>query len=216
MDTREPELSQGDIAYHLQDMLLSRLEHIHGLHENPSLARKKGPSLDVIEAFARRHPRRVLASKSGETYLERFALAASDDMMAMINKVFTAPASDGLDVVRVPRGGVYLHRIVTPDPGELLHNHPWFATSLILTGGYEEAFAQAKGSSYGDVAVWKLISGDVNFLKPWTCHRINAVERDTWTLFAVWERTAPWGFYPIRDGRPTYVHHNDLPPEDFR
>src|SRR5688500_6187293 len=50
----------------------------------------------------------------------------------------------GIDVLPF---GVYVHRILAPDPGLDLHDHPWPFVTLILRGGYVEEVADARQAS---------------------------------------------------------------------
>lgn len=47
-----------------------------------------------------------------------------------------------LMLVRLPWVGVYLHVIRRPDWAHCQHDHPWPFTTIILSGGYEEAIGE--------------------------------------------------------------------------
>ncbi len=113
--------------------------------------------------------------------------------------------------------GLYLHRIVAPDPGIDLHDHPWPFVSLILWGGYTEEVAEARdapalaklaehnevirevvtgqrrSSQRGDEREWRC--GSVHRMPLTIAHRITAVEPHTWTLVLRGRKSRSWGFY---------------------
>ena len=108
------------------------------------------------------------------------------------------------------RFGVYVHRIVEPDPGLDLHDHPWPFVSLILSGGYEEeaidsreaprwaAVAEAFGPRpRGWLRVWGRWS--VHRMPLTIAHRITVVRPHTWTLVLRGRKSRSWGFY-LPDG----------------
>lgn len=88
--------------------------------------------------------------------------------------------------------GVFLHRIDSPDPGEKLHDHPWWFASLILRGGYSEVRSLTR--AYAPIQVirnrWSLRS-----LRLDECHRIINVEPGTITLVIRGPKVRHWGFY---------------------
>ena len=82
---------------------------------------------------------------------------------------------------------IRLHHIRRPDFGSHLHNHPWNARTLILSGGYteERPFEITTERQAGDTAV---IGRD-------TFHRVCAVEPGgAWTVVIIWPRRYGWGF----------------------
>lgn len=85
---------------------------------------------------------------------------------------------------------LYLHRIAQADSDRHLHNHPWkWARSLILSGGYLEAYQDGVASAW----TWRT-PGKVVKLGSSLYHRIALVEPGTWTLFLTGPRTQSWGF----------------------
>lgn len=114
------------------------------------------------------------------------------------------------------RGGVYLHNIGEPDPGQDLHDHPYNFWSVILSGGYDE-WVNSKYTAIFDakqnVRWWKEYdwTGPLNpprrgkFItrRRWSvhhmdtdhCHRIGGVDDRTWTLVIRGPRKQEWGFY---------------------
>lgn len=107
----------------------------------------------------------------------------------------------------------YLHRFVSADREEHVHNHPWgWGRALVLSGGYDEEVATdlcPRASESGCVTVtrrvrwWNRVDGS-HF------HRIANAERGTWTLFFHGPRTAlrsgmagiwkGWGFLERQGG----------------
>ena len=88
---------------------------------------------------------------------------------------------------------VYLHRFVGCDGDPELHDHPWNALSIVLSGSYIEL----RGRLDGDVGIakrrvmvkfWNWISAD-------SMHRITSCEPETWTLFMHRPRVKGWGFF---------------------
>ena len=70
----------------------------------------------LCERLAARLPVQRISGHDGSTYLERYTL------------LNLGPT----------RGRVYLHRFLRGDEDRELHNHPWYAISLILVAGYLE------------------------------------------------------------------------------
>ncbi len=119
------------------------------------------------------HATVITRGNRGEPYLERFSVRAKPD-----------------GDQRYP-WGVYLHHFLVDDDYEL-HNHPFQAASLILTGGYTET--RIVDGKY----IWReLRPGMINRLGPDTMHRVDLLDpkRGAWTLFFYWGRTPSWGFW---------------------
>lgn len=96
---------------------------------------------------------------------------------------------------------VWLHHFVRDDQERHVHDHPWSAVSVVLTGGYREEL----GEVAGDRMVMRereLRAGQVNVIKATTRHRIASVRPHTWTLMLVSKRHGRgWWFYqPRPDG----------------
>ena len=85
----------------------------------------------------------------------------------------------------------FLHRIVRPDDGRDLHNHPWDFSTKILSGGYLEEF--------DGIAPHRVFAGEYRSRWHSTFHRIAAVDPETWTLVTTGPRINDWGF--LVDGR---------------
>lgn len=114
----------------------------------------------------------------------------------------------------------YLHRFIATDESEELHDHPWSAYSLILTGRYTEERLLHLCTLYGPALILRRFrAGCINRLKSCTAHRILYVQPETWTLFVhpALEYKG-WGFYrteahPLRPHVYTYTttYHQPLP-----
>lgn len=94
---------------------------------------------------------------------------------------------------------VYLHRFVSADGDRFLHDHPFRALSLVLSGGYVEERLQAL-----DLPRPLVCRREVrwfNCLAPSAFHRIARVRPGTWTLFIHSPHRKAWGFLmPSSDG----------------
>ena len=110
--------------------------------------------------------------------------------------------------------GVYVHRIVAPDPGLDLHDHPWPFVSLILRGAYVEQYADAREAArlaaFAEDPARPAGTGNRGRLRTWgrwsvhrlpltIAHRIAVVEPHTWTLVLRGRKSRSWGFY-LPDG----------------
>lgn len=93
---------------------------------------------------------------------------------------------------------LYIHRYVQAD-AEDLHCHPWANGSLIITGWMAE---QTEGGQ-----TFMRHPGDIVIRAAHETHRIVDVEPGTITLFGTAPKVREWGFWPIVDGEPTFVHH---------
>ncbi len=125
----------------------------------------------------------------GEPYLERF--------------VFRSRGS----AFRKQTWGVYLHHFLVDDDHEL-HNHPFHAASLILTGGYIETRLGVDGVR----RVRVLRPGMINRIRPETFHRVDLRNPDAgaWTLFFYWDRKPSWGFWnPLTQRYTEWRAHRD-------
>lgn len=106
----------------------------------------------------------------------------------------------------------YLHRFVSSDSEEHLHNHPWrYGAALILSGGYteERAFDICPHVAGSGCLTQKVRRGWYNRVDGNTIHRIMDALPGTWTLFvhgpratvdvevagAIRKLTKGWGFF---------------------
>jgi len=93
-------------------------------------------------------------------------------------------------ILKIKGRSVYLHRFWDSDPGNDLHDHPWYNISIVLKGEYIEHLQD--GSSIRRKA------GDICFRTARTAHRIEIEpgwEGKVWTLFLTGKRYRQWGFY---------------------
>lgn len=112
-------------------------------------------------------------------------------------------------LIETPLGGIMLHCHHGPDPGRVLHDHPWPFASLILRGGYVEEVADARdapalaqmaenhpapGRYYGS-RHWRR-RGSLHAIPITAAHRIvMLLHNPTWTLVLHGRRRRGWGFY---------------------
>ena len=82
---------------------------------------------------------------------------------------------------------VRMHHIMRPDEDRHLHDHPWDARSILLTGWYSET--REDGTRVR-------IAGDTYALKHGEFHRINDVDQVTgvMTIFITYRYRGTWGF----------------------
>lgn len=110
-------------------------------------------------------------------------------------------------LVQTPWFGVYLHRIQRPDGDRYLHDHPWSFVSLILWGGYREAYLDQADAAFTPDRPrnrW-LRAGTMHRMGRGSFHAIRRLLRvPTWTLVLVGPRRHGWG-YLTDDGR--WVSH---------
>jgi hypothetical protein len=88
--------------------------------------------------------------------------------------------------------GVYLHHFLVDDDKEL-HNHPWSAVSLILSGGYLEERMREDGCRY----FRRLLPGKFNRIRPNDFHRVELLDqkKGCWSLFFYGSKVQSWGFW---------------------
>lgn len=95
---------------------------------------------------------------------------------------------------------VYLHCFHRPDADRWMHNHPWSARGLILTGGYIELRYPQHPSRSHNVLQRTLRPGSFQKFDEDTYHNIVTLLDDVvWTVLATGTRTQGWGFWdPVR------------------
>lgn len=112
-----------------------------------------------------------------------------------------------LRIIQTPWFGIYLHKLCSPDPRDILHDHPWPFTSFVLKGGYVEF---VPGPYYAKSRHVKRVNVKrFNNSYHWIA---DLDSTPTWTLVFVGRRRRVWG-YLDRDGKRTpYNEHenNDL------
>jgi hypothetical protein len=112
-------------------------------------------------------------------------------------------------IFQCPWFGVFIHKIMLPDPDRGLHDHPWPFGCFILKGGYVEAFKPGAPWPTSDW-VWRTGWG---WARRWHTMRRGEFHRitrllgvPTWTLIFVGRRQGDWG-YLTPDG---WVSHEDF------
>ena len=100
---------------------------------------------------------------------------------------------------------IWLHRFVSEDAERTVHNHPWTALSVILTGGYSEEVARRALAPSNDKRHYRfvlnysyhdLIAPSINLITAKHMHRIVSVMPNTWTLMLVGKRHGRgWSFF---------------------
>ena len=109
-------------------------------------------------------------------------------------------------IFKNPLFGVYVHRMVRPDPYRDLHDHPWSFISISLSGGYRERYspggrgvvptgAARQGTrlnTYGTKDAQR-----VHFMSAYDWHLIDRIiGKESWTLLlrGPKKRHKGWGF----------------------
>ncbi|MBA1280251.1 hypothetical protein [Stutzerimonas stutzeri] len=111
-----------------------------------------------------RHIQKTMPDGSQAAYLERYSL------------------------VRTKPLAVYLHHFVDHDQDTELHDHPWTAASLVLTGSYIERRLLPGLKTYER----RIRFG--NWIRPDCFHMITEAQVGTWTLLIRFKKTKGWGF----------------------
>lgn len=148
---------------------------------------KAGLISRAIQKFASylpvRHIRKKMPDGSEAAYLERYSL------------IRTRPFS------------IYLHHFVDRDQDREMHDHPWSAASLVLTGWYIERRLMPELKTHER----KVRFG--NLIRPDCFHMITEAKVGTWTLLIRFKRTKGWGFIgDIQNGQASYrpaAHFDD-------
>lgn len=99
-----------------------------------------------------------------------------------------------LKIISTPFGGIYLHKIKTPDNDHITHCHPWRFVSIVLRGGYWEVRR--------DPMTLNLVRRRVKHVSVMRTHESHYIEallrpngKPTWTLVFVGRRVRTWGFW---------------------
>jgi hypothetical protein len=114
------------------------------------------------------------------------------------------PYLDRLRIIGTPLFSLYLHHFHRPDAEPDPHDHPWWFTSLILTGVYEEATWPDKRNP-GACEIRTRTRGSLRCMSRRSAHRITVTHGSVWTLILTGPKRSSWGFWP--DGR--YVPWRD-------
>lgn len=122
-------------------------------------------------------------------------LKAVDGSVWAFMKKCVIPSRDGTEdylvrwrLVQTPWFAFYLHKIMTPDMDEHLHDHPWNFTSIILSNGYLEETPE-----WGHLYT----PGAWNHKKATDMHKIALFwkpEKPVWSLMIIGRRKRDWGF----------------------
>ena len=110
---------------------------------------------------------------------------------------------------------VYLHRFVGGDGDQELHDHPFDALSLILTGSYLEELPVRTNLRRGIIKRRRRVRW-FNWIRANTAHRIVTIRPETWTLFIHnRRRSRTWGFYvelePVPGGHWQVLYYQPYP-----
>lgn len=106
---------------------------------------------------------------------------------------------------RMPRFGVYLHKLCRSDYDRALHDHPWPFISILLRGTYTEVHDQTIDGK----AVFEFHKRGSILIRPaeWRHRFVLDEAKPTWTLVIVGRRQRHWGFF-LKDGWCWWRKHN--------
>lgn len=90
---------------------------------------------------------------------------------------------------RNTQANLYLHEMITSDPGEHLHDHPWDSVSIVLEGSIVEIYEDEGGETRRR----RLGPGDQIWRPAAFRHRL-VVDAPARTLFATGPKIREWGF----------------------
>lgn len=97
-----------------------------------------------------------------------------------------------LRIIATPWFGVFLHKLCTPDPRAVLHNHPWPFMSIVVKGGYTECVPSEIPGIYAQSKIVKRFNVK-RFNNSY--HWIDRLHKTpTWTLVFVGRRRRVWGY----------------------
>jgi hypothetical protein len=117
-------------------------------------------------------------------------------------------------LIATPWFNIYLHNILKSDEDAHPHDHPWHFYSLILWGGYSEAWLGA----YEDWKFWegrplrvsKRTPGSLVYHHAKDFHKITLLKDSAWTLvFTFGKRRPSWG-YQTPQGWIDFKAYRDL------
>jgi hypothetical protein len=152
----------------------------------------------ALEWIARRlPPARLIFDREGiSPYLSRYYLLGRPHM---------PDGSDPIDEFGSPKKGaifpngihVYLHKFHRSDQDVALHNHPWhWARSLILAGGYSEE----RRTADRQVTRTTKMPGSFVRIDADDYHRVDLLEKDSWSLFIAGPKKSSWNFWDRHTG----------------
>lgn len=144
---------------------------------------------EMCEHTASRHQHCLIRHPDGTPYLSRYYLHGGPKQRNAFDR--SGKPRRGITWHDTPYG-LYLHRFHTSDQRGATHNHPWAnAASLILTGGYHETRLTEHGLTTTTIQPF-----DTTTLTRSTYHRVELLEHEAWTLFAVGRFVGQWTFTP--------------------
>lgn len=138
---------------------------------NANMIDKPGRLARLLYWLTRNRPMRVIQI-GGEDYLERYFL------FAILGRQ------------------VWLHRFLRNDSERHVHDHPFAALSVVLTGGYTEEIATPFADDFHLCDFVDRRAPALNWIGARKRHRIVSVAPNTWTLMLVGRRHGRgWWFY---------------------
>ena len=165
----------------------------------------------ILTWFVRfaRLPKRTITRDDGKPYLERWYLCGEPGGLKYFGEGQTEMRWWQRAFTWLPC--TYVHRFLSDDTDEELHNHPWEATSLILAGGYVEERRlhvepyDAKGAIPFDrnrkrTTMQKFTPGMRNFIFADTFHKVTLIDHDCWTIIVCGKKVSSWGFWSPKTG----------------
>lgn len=91
--------------------------------------------------------------------------------------------------LRTPWFGVLLHRMNAPIEHKYFHDHPWSFVSVVLTGGYWEAYRGLSGSY---IAEWRG-PGSIRFRRAEFAHKTTTYRNGpSWSLCFTGPKRREW------------------------
>lgn len=173
----------------------------------PRLAAKLYTHL-IFDVVCQRQPDFVVGANAAEgPYLNRWFLTPWRHLQDRLTKKAEAnPTRINRAIARVAGWlpNLYLHQFLRDDDDRALHDHPSWAVSFILHGGYIEHTIAAGGIHQRE----HIGAGNLRFLPTRHTHRIELATRrpgdgHTWTLFLFGPTVREWGFHcPLRGWVP--------------
>lgn len=155
----------------------------------------------LVRAFcfwlAKRLPQRIISRDDGAPYLERYYLCGEAGGLKYFPEGQRSMRWWQKALTWLPC--VYLHRFVASDSDVELHNHPWTATALILSGGYIEERRGVRfdecGNEHYRIDTKTCLPWSFNRLGADTYHRVLLIGGDCWTVIKIGEKVQTWGFW---------------------
>lgn len=105
------------------------------------------------------------------------------------------PYLDRLRLLQTPFFSVFLHHIHRPDLDRDPHDHPWWFTSVVLSGSYEELYWPEK-TNPGRCLTRQRGRWSARRINRRGGHIITRLKGPLWTLVLAGRDHDEWGFYP--------------------